>query len=247
MNPLECLLELQVLDTRIAQLEHREAQLPEREELRVLEREAAGLDGRVATAEQHRGDLERLRRRYDDDLSSVLAKRDREQELLYSGRVTAVRELQSLEEEVAALGRRQRVVEDKLLEVMEELESADATGAELRAARGQLAARIDATRERLAAASAEITAECDAVRSDRAAAAQEVAADLLEHYEHLRIQIGGVAVARLEGTSCRGCYLTLPLMEVDRLRRLPDVGEAPPGGVDKGSATCPSCGRILVL
>ena len=247
MNPLERLLELQALDTRIAQLEHREAQLPEREELRLLEREAPGVDTRVATAEQHHGDLERLRRRYDDDLGSVLAKRDREPELLYSGRVTAVRELQSLEEEVAALGRRQRVVEDKLLEVMEQLESADATLGELRAARGELTAGIDATRERLAAASAEITAECDAVRSDRAAAAQEVAADLLDRYERLRTQIGGVAVARLEGTSCLGCYLTLPLMEVDRLRRLPDVGEAPSGGVDKGSATCLSCGRILVL
>lgn len=247
MNPLERLLELQALDTRIAQLEHRNEQLPERAELLSLEGEARDLDGRIADAEKQHSDLERLRRRYDDDLSSVLAKRGREQELLYSGRVTAVRELQGLEEEVAALGRRQRVVEDKLLEVMEQMESADAERDGLRSAHESLAARIDATRARLDSASAEIGGECDSVRSDRAAAAAEVATDLLERYEELRRQIGGVAVARLEGTVCMGCYLTLPLMEVDRLRRLPEVGEAPPGGVDKGSATCPSCGRILVL
>ncbi len=247
MNPLERLLELQALDTRIAQLEHRKDQLPERAELRSLEGEATGLDGRLATAEKQHSDLDRLRRRYDDDLTAVLTKRDREQELLYSGKVTAIRELQGLEEEVAALGRRQRVVEDKLLEVMEEMESAGAERAELRSARGEIAARIDATRERLERASAEIDGECDSVRSDRGTAAAEVAADLLERYEGLRRQIGGVAVARLDGTSCMGCYLTLPLMEVDRLRRLPDVGEAPAGDIDKGSATCPSCGRILVL
>lgn len=247
MNPLERLLDLQSHDTRLAQLEHRHAQLPERAELHRLERDLAGLDERIAAAETHHAGLERLQRRYDDDLSSVLAKRERERGLLYSGQITAIRELQSLEEEVAALGRRQRVVEDKLLEVMEELESAGAELAELRTGREELAARIGVTADRLSAAAAEIDGERDRVRADRGAVAGEIAADLLERYEGLRIQIGGVAVARLEGTSCLGCYLTLPLMEVDRLRRLPDVGEAPPGGIDKGSATCASCGRILVL
>jgi hypothetical protein len=247
VNPLERLLGLQALDTRIAQLEHRNEQLPEREQLQTLEREARDLADRIEDAEKHHSDLARLHRRYDDDLSSVLAKRGREQELLYSGRVTAIRELQGLEEEVAALGRRQRVVEDKLLDVMEQMESADADRDELRGTRESLAARIDATRASLDAASAEIGEECDSVRSDRAATAAEVATDLLERYENLRRRIGGVAVARLEGTSCLGCHLTLPLMEVDRLRRLPDVGEAAPGGSDKSSATCPSCGRILVI
>ena len=247
MNPLERLLDLQSHDTRIAQLEHRHAQLPERAELRRLEGESAGQDERIAEAQKHHAELERLQRRYDDDLSSVVAKRERERGLLYSGQITAIRELQGLEEEVAALGRRQRVVEDKLLEVMEELESAGAELAELRTGREELAGRIGVVTERLIAAEAEIDGESGQVRTERAAVAQEVAAELLERYERLRTQIGGVAVARLEGTSCLGCYLTLPLMEVDRLRRLPEVGEAPPGGIDRGSATCPSCGRILVL
>lgn len=247
MNPLERLLDLQSHDTRIAQLEHRHAQLPERAELRRLEGELARQDEQIADAQKHHAELERLQRRYDDDLSSVVAKRERERGLLYSGQVTAVRELQGLEEEVAALGRRQRVVEDKLLEVMEDLESAGAELAGLRSGREELAGRIGDVGDRLTAAEAEIDGECGQVRTERAAVAQVVAAELLERYERLRTQIGGVAVARLEGTSCLGCYLTLPLMEVDRLRRLPEVGEAPPGGIDRGSATCPSCGRILVL
>ncbi len=247
MNPLEQLLDLQGLDTRIAQLVHRRAQLPEREELRLLEEETAILDERLEVAGSHHHDLERLQKRYDDDLSAVLAKREQERGLLYSGQVTAMRELQSLEEEVAALGRRQRVVEDKLLEVMEQLEPSTADLEDLRSRREELAQRIDKTLERLAAAAGEIDAECEQVRTERADLAAGIAPDLIERYEGLRRQIGGVAVARLHGTSCLGCHLTLPLMEVDRLRRLPDVGEAPSGGIDKGSATCSSCGRILVL
>lgn len=212
-----------------------------------LEHRAEALDERIETARTQHSELERLQRRYDDDLSSVVAKRDRERSLLYSGDVTGVRELQSLEEEVAALGRRQRVVEDKLLEVMEELESAGTDLAALVEGRDGLATLIVSTTERLTVAAAEIDGECERVRSERAAVAREVAADLLARYERLRAQIGGVAVARLEATSCLGCHLALPLMEVDRLRRLPEVGEAPPGTDDKGSATCPSCGRILVV
>ena len=247
MNPLERLLELQSHDTRIAQLQHRHAQLPERTELSALEHRAEELDGRIETARTHRHELERLQRRYDDDLSSVVAKRDRERTLLYSGEVTGIRELQSLEEEVAALGRRQRVVEDKLLEVMEELESAGGDLAALVGGRDELATLIAATTERLTIAAAEIDGECERVRSERGAVAREIAPDLLARYERLRAQIGGVAVARLEATSCLGCHLTLPLMEVDRLRRLPEIGEAAPGGDDRGSASCPSCGRILVI
>lgn len=247
MNPLERLLELQAHDTRIAQLEHRRARLPERAELSELERRAEELDGQIAAGRAQHSELERLQRRYDDDLSSVVAKRDRERSLLYSGEVTGIRELQSLEDEVAALGRRQRVVEDKLLEVMEQSEAAGADLAALEDAREGLASRLAATSERLTAAAGEIDGECEAVRGERAAVANEIASDLLARYERLRARIGGVAVARLEATSCLGCHLTLPLMEVDRLRRLPEIGEAPPGEDDKGNANCSSCGRILVI
>ena len=106
---------------------------------------------------------------------------------------------------------------------------------------------MDSVNVRLGAAAAEIDAELEQVRLARADVGKDVDAGLLERYERLRSQIDGVAVARLEGTICMGCYLTLPLMEVDRLRRLPEVGEAPPGEDDKGTATCPSCGRILVI
>jgi predicted nucleic acid-binding Zn-ribbon protein len=47
----------------------------------------------------------------------------------------------------------------------------------------------------------------------------------------------GVAVARFEGGSCRGCHLHLPAAEAEQVRR-----EA-----RDGVATCPECDRILVV
>ena len=67
-------------------------------------------------------------------------------------------------------------------------------------------------------------------------AAALVSAELLGTYDRLRAGLDGVAIARLVGGRCDGCHLTLPAMELDRIRHLR------PGEV----ATCDQCGRILV-
>jgi hypothetical protein len=43
-------------------------------------------------------------------------------------------------------------------------------------------------------------------------------------------------VARLVGNHCDGCHLTLPSMELDRIRHL----------AEREVVTCDQCGRILV-
>jgi hypothetical protein len=45
-----------------------------------------------------------------------------------------------------------------------------------------------------------------------------------------------VGAARLVGTTCQGCHLTIPATEVDRIRK------APKGTVEY----CDNCGAILV-
>ena len=60
---------------------------------------------------------------------------------------------------------------------------------------------------------------------------------LLERYERLRARLGGVAVARLDGSRCGGCHLDL---STQRARR--GQGASAPGEF----ADCPQCGRLLV-
>ncbi len=61
-------------------------------------------------------------------------------------------------------------------------------------------------------------------------------AELLARYEQLRHELGGIAVARLVGTNCGGCHLTLSAVELDRIRHEP--GDA--------VVLCEECGRLLV-
>jgi predicted nucleic acid-binding Zn-ribbon protein len=83
---------------------------------------------------------------------------------------------------------------------------------------------------------AKIDADIASQGEARLAAAATVPADLLTRYERLRATLAGTGAARLVGGSCSGCHLTLPAMEVDRIRK------APPDEV----ITCDQCGRILV-
>jgi predicted nucleic acid-binding Zn-ribbon protein len=88
----------------------------------------------------------------------------------------------------------------------------------------------------LAAAETEVDDELATVSAARAALVDAVSPSLLEEYERLRPQYGGVAVARLVNGTCHGCYLTLAPAEVDAIRRAPA----------DALQHCPDCGRLLV-
>ncbi len=64
----------------------------------------------------------------------------------------------------------------------------------------------------------------------------DLAPSLLAAYEGLRPQLDGVAIARLQGSTCQGCHLGLAAYEVERLRQEPA----------DTIVHCPECGRILV-
>ncbi|MEQ8718927.1 MAG: C4-type zinc ribbon domain-containing protein [Acidimicrobiales bacterium] len=236
MSELERLLALQHLDTAIDQLVHRRATLPARAEIAGVDTQLAALDVREEPVLVSRHSLERDQKRLEDEVRSVEDRRDLENARLYGGSVTAVKELQALQEELAGLGRRQEHLEDQIIELMESDEPLRAEQEAIDAERGKLAAQRDDFRAALGAAEAEIDSEMADLNDRRAAAAAEVSAELVERYEKLRSQLGGIAVARLVGTSCDGCHLTLPAVEVDKLRHS-DPDEV---------ALCFECGRILV-
>jgi predicted nucleic acid-binding Zn-ribbon protein len=61
-----------------------------------------------------------------EEIEQVRARRDRDESRLASGAITASKQLQDLEHEVASLKRRQSDLEDAELEVMERAETAQA-------------------------------------------------------------------------------------------------------------------------
>jgi predicted nucleic acid-binding Zn-ribbon protein len=155
---------------------------------------------------------------------------------MYSGSITAPRELQAMQEEIDGLTRRQRGLEDEVLDILEALEPLQQEVDTLEGRREALMGDVERTRAELAEAEAGVDAELAVATGERDALAAQLPADLLATYERLRGQLGGIAVARLQGTQCLGCHLSLPATELDAIRR------ADPDAV----VTHEECGRILV-
>ena len=233
---LHPLLEVQDLDTTLDQLRHRLATHPTRLAIRQSEAALARLRTELAAQETARGELLRQQRRWDDEVSKVASRRAEIDHSLYGGSVTSPKELLALQADAESLRRRQGDLEDSELEVMEQVEAVAAGIAGLSEQLAQGEARLEDLRQELTAATAELEVEVERVEAARARTAEPLPGELLDRYEAMRSDLGGVAVARLAGSTCEGCHLTLSAMSVDRLRKLgPD--ELP---------LCEECGRILV-
>lgn len=236
MSRWEPLLAVQEHDTHADQLNHRAATLPARATLAELAEQAEAVDRQLHAVEKRRSELSRSQQRLEDEIASLNERAARAEKQLYSGAVSNPRELQALQDDVASIRRRISQLEDDELEIMELSEPVDAEHGELSAERDRLSAEQARVADELAAAEAEIMTELAAVRAERAELAVQVDADLWPEYDALRGQRGGVAVARLVGSTCQGCHLALPAVEVDRIRKL---------AVDE-IVHCEECGRLLV-
>jgi predicted nucleic acid-binding Zn-ribbon protein len=225
-DELHDLLALQDIDTALDQLRHRRSSLPARRALTDIASRRQRLDAETAPARAERAELVARQRALEEQITAARERRRQLEARMYGGHVTGARDLQAMDEEVKHLAHHVDQLEDAELEIMEALEPLEGTlqGADVeRDALDRDAARL--TTE-LAAAEAELDAELRAASLARDSAASQVPAALLKRYEALRVRLGGTGA----------CHLTLPAVEVDRIRR------APPEAV----ITCDQCGRILV-
>jgi predicted nucleic acid-binding Zn-ribbon protein len=235
-DALHRLLEVQEEDTLLDQLRHRRRSHPLRAELDELDRRAAELESARAEAAAQVEVLAERQRRIEADVEATGQRAQSIEARMYSGEVSAGRDLQALSEESQSLKRRINHLEDEELTVMEEREPLDRRLAELDSAVGAAAERRAALEAELAEAQKDLLtqeSEHEAARRTRAAS---VPADLLERYEKLRARLGGVAVAPLAHGTCGGCHLSLPATELDRMKRAPA----------DAIVSCEQCGRMLV-
>lgn len=235
MSRWDPLLDLQAHDTSLDQLRHRRRSLPERGELDDVMAALAKVEAGTRDATERRQTLARDQQRLEDEIGSLGEKAAQHDKTLYGGSVGNPRDLQALQDEIAALKRRISQLEDQELELMEEMEPIDAELATAAAERDALDRKAEALRARIAEAEVAIDAELAQLTDERDQLAAGIEPDLLAEYDQLRTSSGGVAVARLVGTSCGGCHLVLSAVEIDRIKKLsPDE-----------PVHCEECGRLL--
>lgn len=236
LDELEALLLVQEHDTARDRLHHRRVSLPERAELEARTAQLRVLDGQAREVRGQRDTVLADERRLDDEARTVGARADEADKKLYSGTVNSPRELQAMQADIDMLRRQRSDLEDQELEVMDARETLDAQLAALEAEMATVIADAERLRSAIAAAEGEIDEELVKEDTARAQQAAAVPASLIADYERRRAQNKGAGAARLVGTSCTACHLSIPSTEAEGIRR----------GAGAVVAYCDNCGAILV-
>jgi hypothetical protein len=227
------LLDLQAIDTALAQLTHRRKTLPELAQIDAIAREQSALEDERVRAQVAVDDLDRDISRFEKDIDQVRTRKDRDQARLDAG--GALREIEGLQHELATLNRRQSELEDAELELMEERETAEQAlnGVEKRLAEAR--ERRAAAERRRDDAYAEIAKAQEFRSSARAPLAADLPADLLALYDKIRTETG-LGAALVRAGRCGGCRIELYGTDLARVR------SAPADEVVR----CEECRRIMV-
>lgn len=227
------LLDLQALDTKLAQLDHRARSIPELATLTALGTQSDAL--RVTLAEQSGAaeDIAIELKRVESDVEIVETRIARDSERLQAS--SSVKDVAALEQELASLKKRLDDLEEIELTVMERLEEQQATVSSTKAQLGDLAARIAEAETARDAALATIAGERATATAGRRTIEGKVPAELLALYEKQRTRYGTGASLLRGGVSLAS---GVKLLE-DELQQ---IRAASPDDV----LICPSSDAILV-
>ncbi|GAB3579197.1 C4-type zinc ribbon domain-containing protein [Leifsonia lichenia] len=227
------LLRLQTADTRLTQLDHAAKTLPQLAQLAALQPEVDALRtrwiARTGELEDSRAELTRV----ESDVAVVEARMERD-----SGRLqhtSSTKDVQALEAELTALGKRRDDLEEIELTVMERVEEQESALAAVEAERAELDSRVQALETAKAEELAKLDAQRTALAKDRAAIVSGIPADLIELYEKQRARYGIGAALLVRGVSM-GSNVKLTESDLSVIRR----------AADDDVVLCPDSGAILI-
>jgi uncharacterized protein len=225
---VEKLLELQVADQEIRKLNEEIAELPKR--IAVIEQKLAGTKAQLEKARAAAKADEANRKKFESaiqDLQGKISKyRDQSLDVKTNEQYKALlHEIQFAEQEI-------RINEDRILEVMVNVEAREkavkAAEAELKAE----AAEIEKEKEEARRVTAEDQKKLAEWKAKRDGLRQEISADLLRHYERV-MKFRGSGLAEVLDHKCLACQVMLRPQTYNEVRN----GEQ--------LVFCDSCQRVL--
>jgi hypothetical protein len=222
--------QLQAVDLEIQRLKGRLAQIPKEKEqcsfeLKNRREELKAVKNRLT-------ELKKSSHLLELDLGSVQEKINRYSAQLFSAKTNE--EYKAFLNEIDLEKRRKAEIEERIIEVMEELE---ALQAKIKFQEAETSDAEAKTNDKLSELNSELDrtrGELLAVEQNRSGITAELKPEVLALYERIRQGKGGVALARLQDNRCSGCLTLLPpqfVIEVEKGDRI---------------CFCEYCGRILI-
>jgi predicted nucleic acid-binding Zn-ribbon protein len=173
-------------------------------------------------------------RRNELDLSTLEQDIRQLKERLYSGQVTNTRELASIEQKLQLSKEKHEHLEERVLELMQQVEDGDKETRHHRTQAEQLAGRLRDLEDTMKAEADQRRQKVAQATAERAALAAKLDPTWLRRYEKAMKQRGPDVVARVENGLCGGCRVSLPF----GIR-------AAAAAATESAVYCEHCGRML--
>lgn len=227
---LQRLWKLAQIDNRLHDIRARAAALDPGKrimaELKALEDEDTLVGGKARSLASEEKDLELQQASLDDKLKRI----DKE---LYGGKVVNAREVETLEKEIAAVKRQKSAIDDRLLEILDELPPAQAAAKVVEAKIADAKRRLAERKKQALEEKSALEAEFKKLSVERPEVAKIVGPGILTRYENARQRAAGVGMVQVSKQfTCGGCGTQVPERTVVALK-------------DDKLATCENCHRIL--
>jgi predicted nucleic acid-binding Zn-ribbon protein len=188
---------------------------------------------RLTLAQQQLAELKRRQRSAEGDIDDLVTKITAVEKQLYGGRIMNPKELSSLQHEVELLKAKRDQLETKALEIMDQVESTEASVTATTGEFNKLEAEWHQQQQQLSTDIEALKSKLSDLKEKRQRHLAEIDSWAVTVYDTLRKQ-KGQAVVRIEQGICRGCRISLSVSELQQAR-------------SGNLVQCSSCGRILFL
>lgn len=229
---LNDLLELQRLLLEQRRILAEAGELTKGGKLEQLRLELAESSESLSAARLENEELRRELRRQESDLELVEKRISQDQKRLVES--SSTKDIAGIQHELETLARRKSELEDLELGLMEELEASDRKMHEIETLRESKEGEIETAKAEISVQLAELKLENQKLIGGIEQLKSELNQDLVKLFEQKFAR--GVAVGRLQGSSCSACNMSLNSQAMAEIAKV-DVDEL---------ATCPECAAMLV-
>ncbi|RLB79684.1 MAG: hypothetical protein DRH15_08530 [Deltaproteobacteria bacterium] len=226
---MKLLIALQNCDNRIRDAEKKKDQCPIK--MASLDEEVNKAELALGQAKEKLEAIKKERRQVERDIDDLEVKKKKSQAKLST--VSSNKEYRAALKEIEELDRAKGLLEDKALELMDQVEQFEQ---EIKLSTKELEAlkkKTDEEKRTIKGEMGELDALLSTLIQERDEICRQIDRDLLSRYDMLRERRGGVAVSPVISGVCQTCHMGIPPQKFNELIR---------GDV---LMSCPNCQRII--
>ena len=229
-NDIATLVKLQNIDVESAKLEAYLGEVPV--QINNLDRRLDEFTRNVEKDEQLIDELNKKYRAYESDIQLNLGKIEKSQEKLRS--VKTNKEYQSSLKEIDDIKAVNSQLEDEMLEILEQVETAENSLSESKQQYTMVVDELKQEKESLTRAADQGKQDLAVLKSSRETVAATIDPRLLKIFNYqVRKHSDGIAIAEVISEVCQGCNMNIPPQMYNELQRGTSL------------KYCPSCERII--